>query len=43
MTQEEIEAYYDWRRGPLAALPQWFTFCAAKKYLKLIPAIYNVL
>lgn len=43
MTQEESEAYCDWRRGPLAALPQWLTFFAAKNYLKLISAIYNVL
>jgi len=30
MAQEEIEVYYDWRRNPLAALPQWFTFRAVK-------------
>ncbi len=28
MTQEEIDAYYDWTRNSLAALPQCFTFRA---------------
>ena len=30
MSQDEIDAYYDWRTNPQAALPHWFTACAVK-------------
>ena len=30
MTEEEKRAYYDLRRNPLAALPQWFSMAATK-------------
>ena len=30
MSQNEIDDFYDYRKNPLAALPQWFTLCAQK-------------
>lgn len=31
MCQEEIDAYYDFEKNPLSALPQWFTVCCVKQ------------
>lgn len=30
LSQDEIDMYYDWRKNPQAALPQWFSICAIK-------------
>ena len=30
MSQKKIDAYYDWRKNPQAALPHWFSICAVK-------------
>ena len=30
MTQDEIQAFYDYKKNPLAALPQWFSLYAVK-------------
>ena len=31
MSQEEIDSYYDRKKNPLSALPQWFTVCCVKR------------